>query len=472
MLVLLQCTVLTLLSLVVVVGIVACWLGLAPELDFFFFLKHSEVILPIFGVAAFLFSLIAYILGWNPTQRLLQRIRSSVVIPVFTSLVTLSTTTIVLIGLLATEATFLLSFSRPVAQEIISHLLAGDFAETDRRIAGSTLSSQRIADLTLVNDSLRQIHFKTTGDPDSDVCRVYLSYFSARRHAFQPVWWRYLYGHAIAACLEVTGNMNAAAARYRLNVQLARRLSVVETRRAWRRIAAFYLRDSGNQADIRNKTDRLNRVLAILATDPDITAKRMRGAAHYLLGNISEAVRVWAELLDSLPDSERMERKMLLNNSALGYAALKQYDRAMEFTGKGLDIGFANDNEAERREQIRLLATKAILNLQVGECAEARSAWNERRLLKEQDQSPCTALIGAQIMSCSSAQNEHEKITDLLIFATGLTATADVNPTEEVLTKLVDQAARKFTHCYSGLDFDVNSVIKAVSRRQTFQKPP
>ena len=353
-----------------------------------------------------------------------------------------------------------------------SRVIRKNFAETDRRIASSSLSSQRIADLTLINDSLRQVHFRTTGDPDPEICRIYLSYFSARRHSFQPVWWRYLYGHAIAACLEVTGDLNAALARYSTNVQLARWLTVDETRRAWRRIAAIYLRDPGNQTDIQDKSDRLNRVVAILATDPDVTAKRMRGAAQFLLGNFAGAVSIWAELLDSLPEGHGVERKRLLNNSSLGYAALKQYDVAMKLANQGLDISFEIDNETERREQIRLLATKAIVRLHMGECAEARTAWNEREVLKRQELSPCTALVAAQIMSCSSRQNRRENIIDLLNRGTRLALTVDVDSTEEALTKLVDQAARKFAHCYIGLDFDSKSVIEAVTGRQASQNPP
>ena len=464
MLVFLQCTVLCLLCLVAFVGVVASWQGLAPELDVLSYLTSAGTFIPILTVMAFLASLTAYILGWNPTQKILKRFRTAIVLPAFTSIVTLCGTAASLLGLLAIAYTFALSFDRPVVPEIIGHLFVEDYAQTDRTIAGSKLPSDRIADLTLINDSLRQVHFKTTGDPDPDICRTYLSYFSVRRRAFQPVWWRYLYGHAEAACLEVTGDLNAALAVHHENVRLAARwMTVDEVRRAKRRIAAIYFRASENQTDIGSKSERLQKILTILATDPDIAATRMRGAAQYLLGNYAEAVRIWRALMASIPRSDLMERKKLLNNSALAYGALNQHELAIRMAREGLEIDFQPTHEAERREQIRLLTTMAALKVNVAECANAYAVWNKRGQLTQQELSPCSALIEAQIMSCSPLPNEQERIINLLLLGTGLTPTAVFEPAAEALTKLLDQSRRKFSQCYIGLEFDIELVKQAIT---------
>ncbi len=464
MLLFLQSTVLCLLCLVTILGVWASWLGLSPEVDFLSFLTKTGVFFPLLGFLAFIASLITYLLGWDPTQRVLQWFRVAVVIPVFTSIVMLCVTAVGILGLLAVASMFLWNFDRPVIQEVIVHLRMEDYAQTDRSIAGSKLPSSRIADLTFINDSLRQAHFNTTGDPAPDLCRVYLSYFEARRHAFQPVWWRYLYGRAIAACQEVTGDQNAALDTHRTNVKLARWLKAEEVRRAWRHIAAFHFRDSGRQTDISDKHDRLTKVLEILATDPDITARRMRGVAQYLLGNYAEAIKIWTALIDDLREGNKIERKRLLNSSAMAYGALDQHQLAIGAANKGLNIDFSTTDEAERREQIRLLATMAILKLGTDECEDARTAWDKRERLKRQNPSPCGALIAAQIMSCGPLPSEQEEIIDLLRLGTGLKAATVVGPTSTALTKLLDQASRKFAQCYIGLDFDAELVKKAVTR--------
>ena len=463
MLILLQISVLSLACLATAVGFFVSWLGLAPELDFLSYLKSIGVLSSLLGMATLLVSLIAYILGWNPEQKILQRFRVSIVVPAFTSPVILCELVAILIGLFVAALVFLMNFARPVAEDVVVHLWTENFAQADRSIAGSNLSSHRIADLAFVNDSLRQVHFRTTGDPDADLCRIYLSYFSARRRAFQAVWWRYLYGHAIAACLEVAGDLRNALATYRANVQLAQWLTDDEVRRAKRRIAAIYFRDSGNQTDIQDESERLKRVIALLAPDPDITAKRMRGVAQYLLGNYAEAAKIWRDLIKSLPRNQLIERKKLLNNIALAHGALRQYELAITSASEGLKIRFSNQDEAERREQIRLLATMAILKTGANECTDARAAWDDRNELKQQEPSPCSALIAAQVMSCSPFPSEQAQIINSLLLGTGQSSTTVINPTREELAALLDQAERKFAQCYIGLDFDTESVRKAVT---------
>ena len=66
--------------------------------------------------------------------------------------------------------------------------------------------------------------------------------------------------------------------------------------------------------------------------------------------------------------------------------------------------------------------------------------------------------------------NRHEDVTDFLIGATGLAPTVAVNFTEQALVTLVNQAARKFAHCYIGLRFD-SELVSACQKIDIYLNP-
>lgn len=467
MLIFLQITCLAIISILFVVSIYAAWLGLGPEQSFLEFMKRAGTILPLIGLLTIYGSFLAFILGWKPNVALANWIRARVIVPAFSQVRWLLAISGVLLFALAAVTRFIISFEVNHDAEIVAAILNENFDRADRLIASQELSTRRIADLYFFNDSERQSYFRSTGDPDPNLCRLYHAYFVARRYVFQPVWTRYAFHLSKGACLRVLDDPKNALAEYQRALKLTRWLSAEQRRLTSRRIAALYLRDSKGYSDIPDQTARLKRVLALLATDPDATAVRMRGTALYFLGEYSKATQEWEEALRVVASEDYIEKKRLLNNLGLTYRRIDQNALAMERIDSGLSLPYDVKDERQRREQIRLLASKLNILRNQRRCRAALDVFEERERLKVQERSPCTALIETQIRACIVDKDKHtpsdrKQLLDALLFGIGQDVASFVDYTKQALTALVDQSAIKFNECYLGLVYDRDSVQRAI----------
>ena len=467
MLILFQITCLAILSVLFVVSIFAAWLGLGPEQNFLEFMKRAGTILPLIGLLTIYGSFLAFILGWKPNVALANWVRTNVVVPVFLRIRWLLAISGIFLFALAAVTSFIFSFKVKHDAEIVAAILNENFDRADQLIASQELSTRRIADLYFFNDSERQSYYRSTGDPDPNLCRLYHAYFEARRHVFQPVWTRYAFHLSKGACLSVLDDPKNALAEYQRALKLTRWLSADQKRLTARRIAALYLRDNKGYSDIPDQTARLKRVLALLATDPDATAVRMRGTALYLLGEYSKAAQEWEQALRVVAPEDYIQKKRLLNNLGLAYRRIDQNALAMERIESGLALPYDVKDERQRREQIRLLASKLNVLRNQRRCRAALDVFEERERLKLQERSPCTALIETQIRACIVNQAEHtpsdrKQLLDALLFGIRQDAASFVDYTKQALTGLVDQSAIKFNECYLGLQYDRDSVERAI----------
>ena len=162
---------------------------------------------------------------------------------------------LVLFLALTLEVVFIYSFEKKHNAEIIDAILAENFDRADQLIASDELTTRRIADLYFFNDSERQAFFKSTGDPDQNLCRLYHRYFENRRFAFQPAWRRYIFHLSIGACLRVLDDPKNALAEYQTALKLSRWLGTKQQRLTSRRVAALYLRDRKGYSDIPDRTE-------------------------------------------------------------------------------------------------------------------------------------------------------------------------------------------------------------------------
>lgn len=467
MLIFLQITCLTIISVFFGVSAYAAWLGLGPEQSFLDFIKRTGTILPLIGLLTIYGSFLAFILGWKPNVALANWVRARVVVPAFSQVRWLLSISVVVLIVLITIINFITSFSVKYNSEIIDAILNENFDLADKLIASKELSTDRIADLYFFNDSERQSYFRSTGDPDPNLCRLYHAYFETRRHIFQPVWTRYAFHLSKGACLTVLDDPKNALNEYEHALKLTHWLGAEQQRLTSRRIAALYLRDSKGYSDIPDKTARMKRVLALLATDPDATAVRMRGTALYFQGNYSKAAQEWEEALLVITSKDNVEKKKLLNNIGLAYRRTDQNSLAMERIEAGLALPFDVDDESQRREQVRLLASKMNILRNQRRCRAALGIFEERERLKQQERSPCTALIETQLRACIVDKTDHslsdrKQMLEALLFGIRQDAASFVDYTEQALTALVDQSTIKFDECYIGLQYDRDTVRRAI----------
>jgi hypothetical protein len=242
---------------------------------------------------------------------------------------------------------------------------------------------------------------------------------------------------------------------------LTRFVDEIDERFVTRRIAEIYLRDTDNQSDIPNKKLRLNKVIALIAGDPDDTARRMLGSARYLLGEYTEAINVWKLSLDNKDKNDILERKQLLNNMAVGYTKLHQYVLAIQMAEAGVDLPFDVGSEPQRREQIRLLSTLATAHYYAQHCDAAVQVWQVRQNMKQQNLSQCTALLDAQFRACKISSERDNQLMSSLLIGVAQEPETFVDQTVEAITALVNQASIVFGECYLGLSFDSDKVLEA-----------
>ena len=433
-------------------GIVTVWMALFPELFFTEYLMRWEVAGTLVSITIAFLSLLA-----SPFRSLGVQIRNGLA-----KRGPLSFLLIALVCVQAAGVDFVLRFDDPYATRITRSILDGNYVEADRELGSVDYSADKIAYLHMVNGAISQDFFSTNQSADENLCRVYVNYFQKRNVLFGTAWERYLGKYALASCARVLGSNADAIRMYQDAGRLARWIATDEERRAERRLAAVYLYDRQGTAGITDPAQRYRRVVDLLGTDSHPTAQRMRGSAYYLLGDFARATETWSKFLPSMPEDEAIERKMLHNNLAMAYAALKQFRLALDVVEEGISLPFDEDNQTERREQVRLMSTKALSLLADENCSRAESTWKLRNALTRQPLGSCSSLISAQIHACNgSLENQEQVLADVLV-GIGQQPEEFRDRTEAALMALVDQAESAFASCYLGLTFDAGSVRSAM----------
>lgn len=460
----LQITALLLLTAVFFVSLPFTWLGIWPELDFFSYLSNWQIYGTFLSTIAIYTAVIAYIFGWNPQTQSLAWIRKNIIIPVLNKVSSLSFLVVLLIITLFFQAKFIYSFKNPYAEEIVSMIWAENYAGADRLIGQKSLPSSDIAQLFFVNDSIRQQFYSTSQNADKELCRIYSNYFSSRSLFFHNVWFQYLVNYAHASCMQVLENPKESIKLYNKALRLARWINPDEEKRTARKIATIYFYDSNGVAGIKNKEERLRKIIELVSTDANPTAQRMLGASYYMLGEYAKAVETWNDLLGSLGSDEILEKKKILNNMSLAYSAQFQYSLALNKANEGISLPFNTNNEKERRGQIRLLSTKTQTLLAQEKCSEALDVWNYRNTLRQQQLSKCTSLISTQVLSCNGGIGHEKKLLKSLLIGVGQDPDSFIDFTKPAIVSLVEQANTIFSGCYLGLTYPKQKVLSAVER--------
>lgn len=459
----LQIALLLLLTVAFAISVPTLWLGFSPELSLFLFLSGWQIFGTLTTTLAIYTGIIAYIFGWNPKGKALNWFRDHVLLKALHNVATLATINTGLLMLILLAASFLYGFRLPPNNSVVDAIYAENYAAADRELASIDMSHDRIAALFFVNESIRQQFFSTSQNADKDLCRVYLNYFSKTNQLFTPIWSRYMQTYAQASCMQVLENPKAAIEFYEQSRLYARWLGQEEERRTARKIATIYFSDNNGTAGISANKDRYRYIITLIGSDSNETAQRMVGSSYYLLGEYSKAIETWGILLSSIPATQLIERKKIINNIALAYTALHQNSLALIKVEEGLQLPFSESNENERREQIRLLSTKTLVELNGNSCISAKKSWDARNKLKQQDLSKCTSLISAQVLACGNDANNRSKIIDSLLIGVGQDPSSFRDHTTEALSAIIEQAEKTFADCYLGLRFNVNSVKQVVS---------
>ncbi len=434
-------------------GIVTLWVALFPELFFTEYLRRWDVVGSSASITIAFLSLVVYPLKNLGLQIYDVLTKRRYILPFLIALLCIQITGCV---------RFLFKFNDLRATSVTWSILDGNYAEADRELGSADYKADRIAYLHLLNSAISQGFSLTNQSADETLCRVYVNYFQQRNFFFAPAWDRYLGKHALASCATVLDSNETAISMYQDAGRLARWIGTDEERRAVRRMAAVYLRDREGTAGITDPEQRYRKVMELLGTDSHATAQRMRGSASYMLGEFATAAANWENLLHGLPEEKVIERKMLRNNIAMAHTALKQFMRALVEVEAGIRLPFNEDNQTERREQVRLLSTKALSLLASGDCSGAESSWELRNNLTRSPLGRCSSLISAQIHSCNGAANDPEQVLQDILVGTGQQPEEFRDRTEAALMTLADQAESVFGRCYLGLTFDGEPVKSAM----------
>lgn len=460
----LQIAALTALTLFGIAALPNAWVLMGPELDFFAFLAQASVLSPLVTMVTTAIAIWAFILGWDPTQKFLQKIRADVVNRVFLSnCAMIATIVFCVVGtilLIANYYTITKSKS-----EILNLVLQENYDAADLELAKTSLSASEFADLYIITNATRQLTRKAGQAGDQAECRIYINYIDGRSVIFMPLWTRYLMQLAKSACLQVLDNPGQAAAELEKARKLTSWLSDYESRRVSRILARIYLQDKNGTAGIKDKDERLQRIVALISTDPDRLAIRMLGSARFEQGDYSQAIELWSKSLGS--ETDKREIKRLKNNIALAYAYMSQPEKAIEIVSTALDIPFTESEEDQRREQIRLLSTGASIEATRKNCKQASELWKNRLAMMHQEKTKCAWLIEAQVENCTEEGNDlssvnREHIIESLLQGTGQSSEDFKDRTSAALSELIKQADLRFKECYVGLKFQADAIAKAV----------
>ena len=202
--------------------------------------------------------------------------------------------------------------------------------------------------------------------------------------------------------------------------------------------------------------------LPSLSTSKEV-AQRLVGESYYSLGEYSKAIETWEAMLLSLSTKQIAERKKTINSIALAYIALLQNSQALAKIEEGLRLQYSEKIDTERREQSRLLSTKASIELSSNLCSEASTTWDSKNILGYQETSKCRSLINAQVLSCSTSADNKGEIIDSLFIGVGQDPSSFRDNKPEALSAIIRQAEQMFKDCYLGLRFNSNNVKRAVT---------
>jgi tetratricopeptide (TPR) repeat protein len=442
----------------------SAWVSFGPDLDFFSFLGQASVLSPLVTIATTTMAIWAFILGWDPTQKFLQKARAALVGRVFISkgsmIALISFSTTATIALITNYYTITRS-----KHEILNLVLQENYDAADLELAKINIDPSGFADLYVITNATRQLTRNAGQAGDQAECRIYLNYINGRSSAFMPLWNRYLMQQAKSSCLQVLDNPGQAATELEKAKKLTDWLSEYESRRVSRILARIYLQDKNGSAGIKDKDERLQRIVSLISTDPDRSAIRMLGAARFEQGDFSQAIELWSKSLGS--ENDPMEIKKLKNNIALAYASMSQPEKAAGIVYEALKIPFSDSEEDQRREHIRLLSTGASIEATRRQCKQASELWKKRLSLMHQDKAKCAWLIEAQVENCteqgsSLSENKRERVIEGLLQGTGQSSQDFKDRTPAALTELVKQAELRFKECYVGLIFQSDAITKAV----------
>ncbi|MFV9646141.1 MAG: hypothetical protein ACNYWU_09990 [Desulfobacterales bacterium] len=460
----LQILIAILFTAVFALSLPCIWLGVWPELDFIAYLSNWQIYGTVLSSIAIYVSVFAYIFGWNPQAKSLAWLRRVVIMQTLTKANSLLFLALSLFLLLGFESRYIYTFDKEYSKEIVSMIWAENYAGADRLIGEINGPPSEIAELFFINDSIRQQFFSTSQNANKELCRIYANYFSSRSLSFDRVWSMYLIKYAHASCMQVLENPKESIALYNDALHIARWISSNEERRTARKIATIYFHDTNGMSGIKGRKERLRTIIQLIGTDSNPTAQRMLGSSYYLLGEYAKASETWNDLVDTMGDGEELEKKKILNNISMAYIAQFQYSLAMKKVNEGISLAFDVNNEKERREQIRLLSTKTLTLVAQGKCEEARSIWDYRNSIRQQQLSKCTSLITTQVLSCNGDIAQKKQLIDSLLIGVGQAPESFIDFTEPALKSLVEQANTTFSNCYIGLKYPKDKVLAAVMK--------
>lgn len=460
----LQIATLAALTLFGIAALPSAWVSMGPELDFFAFLAQTAVLSPLVTIATTTIAIWAFILGWDPTQKFLQKARATVINRVFMS----NRAMIAIIIFCIAGVILFISNHYTITKsknEILNLVLQENYDAADLELAKINLSASEFADLYVITNATRQLTRKAGQAGDQAECRIYVNYIEGRGTTFMPLWTRYLMQQAKSSCLQVLDNPGQAAAELEKAKRIASWLSDYESRRVSRILARIYLQDKNGTAGIKDKDERLQRIVALISTDPDRSAIRMLGSARFEQGDYSQAIELWSKSLGS--ETDQKETKKLKNNIALAYASLSQFEKAFGIVSAALDIPYTESEEDQRREQIRLLSTGASIEATRKHCKQASELWQKRLGMMHQDKPKCAWLIEAQVENCTEGSNDlssgnRERIIESLLQGIGQSSEDFRDRTPAALSELVKQADLRFKECYVGLKFQADTITKAI----------
>jgi tetratricopeptide (TPR) repeat protein len=449
----------------------SAWLGLAPTQSLSEFLKGWEA----YAVLSMVFSaplvVVTYLAGADVKNQLLKWIREKVLARCFATSGRSFGTLFVLLFVLAGQALFLHRFYHAAEPGFTALLFEGDPAGAQSYAALQVPVSQVDGFLWEVAEAGLQAEQRNSRSENPETARTLAKRFDERREIFRPATFRYLLAYGRMKIAMALGNPQEAIVQAAQMEQLGRFLGEEFVRRGKLAQGLVYLSDREGVLFGRHPEESRAAAIKVFQTDSSAAAQRNLGSCYYLNNQIDEAISVWDRALINPSLKDTAERKRLLNNLAMGFVVLKQSSSARKKVQEGLTIPFETSKESERREQIRLLATKAAVSLELKDFPEARKAWNEREKLKVDEGSPCTYALQAQLLAneCVSERLPERKLWLRAQLWFALVGAVGLKPGElelddsEARLKLAAAAASKFKNCYRGLEFDTATVAKALN---------
>jgi len=447
------------------------WLGVAPAKSLLEFLKGWESYAMVGMIISVPLVVVSYLAGADVKNQLLKWTREQVLVRCFATTGKSLGTLLALSLAFGIQAVFLVTFFKSASPAFTALLFDND-PDAAQRYATLQLPVERVDGVFWeVAEAALQAEKRNSRSEDPATGRTLLKRFHERREIFRPAIYRYLLAYGRMKASLALGNTRDALIQAILLERIGRFLGETKERRGRQAQGLVYLSDREGVLSDRKPKDSLTAAIKVFQTDSTPGGQRNLGNCYFLNDQPEEAIRVWEAALSASGLTDMVEKKQLLNNRALGFNVLKQPIAARKYVEEGLTIPFDSSKERERREQIRLLATKAAICIELKDYVEARRTWNEREMLKVDQGSPGTYALQAQILAreCLSELQPNRRIWLRAQLWYALAGAAGLAPAEleldtaEARSKLAERAANKFASCYRGLAFDRELVEKAMT---------